>query len=445
MKGIPTLAQARQEPESRRGWYFSILWATAAGLLAPVLILVVGLMSLLLEQDGLGDTVRLGKSLSISLPTTLVQRSADIQLGLLVAVSFSLAILFCIAVWRHRRLADKRASAIVKSLHESVLRRSVRRAEVEGATAQSINAQRLIGRQLPTLQRGLSLWYRSIPRSAVMLVGCLALSLLVHIWLTVMAVISGAIVWRLYRQIRGTDRDEAGKWELPQLRSRMSAIVGRAPKMARLQAEGIAEQSFRVELDALYHKLDADDARRGRIWPILFFAISSATAVMVLGLGLTMLFEGETGLSLSSAVVIGLSLLGAVAAAWRLIELGRTLRNSGPACDSVYAYLRRSKEVTPSEQRVGFAGLRDGVEFRDVSLADSHGQAILNHITTDFNPRTLVTLLATDSVSPQAMVELLMGFGRPSNGDVRIDGLRLLDVHPAALGKNVMWIEPSGP
>ena len=176
-----------------------------------------------------------------------------------------------------------------------------------------------------------------------------------------------------------------------------------------LQAEGIAEQSFRVELDSLYRKLDADDARRGRIWPILFLAVSFATAIMVLGLGLN-LFEDNTGLSLSSAVVMGLSLVGAVSATWRLLELSRTLRKSGPACDAVYAYLKRNEEATPSEQRVGFVGLRDGVEFRDVTMSDSHGQPILNHITTEFTPRSLVTLLGTDSVSPQAMVELLMGF-----------------------------------
>jgi ABC-type transport system involved in cytochrome bd biosynthesis fused ATPase/permease subunit len=42
-------------------------------------------------------------------------------------------------------------------------------------------------------------------------------------------------------------------------------------------------------------------------------------------------------------------------------------------------------------------------------------------------------------------MELMMGFGRPSEGRVLIDGIRLLDVHPAALATNVMWIEPDGP
>lgn len=450
MNRIRTLAAARSEPESRQGSIASLIWAILAGLLVPVLILILGVISKVLETAGgdgsryLGSGVKLGTQLWVGLPDWFSSQPSLVQLTQLVAIAFAACVVFCFAVWRHRRVADQRASAIVKALHQKVLRQSVRRAEVEGAAAQSVNAQKLIGRQLPTVQTGLSLWYRSVPRSVLLLLGCVALALLVHVWLAIMAVVSGAMVWRLYQRVRGTDVNESGKWEMPQLRAQMAAIVGRAPKLARLQAEGVAEQAFGVELDALYRQLNDDDARRGRIWPILFLAGSAATAVMVLGLGIN-LFEDNTGLSLSSAVVLGLSLAGAVSGVSRLLQLSRALRQSGPACDAVYAYLRRSDEVTPSEQRVGLAGLRDGVEFRDVTLADSHGQNILNHITTDFTPKSLVTLLGTDSISPQAMLELLMGFGRPGQGEIRIDGLNLLDVHPGSLAKNVMWIEPSGP
>jgi ABC-type multidrug transport system fused ATPase/permease subunit len=440
-----TLSAARLEPEARQDGFFSLIWATLAGLLVPCLILVVGLISLLLESGELRQpSARLGSHLTVPLPSSFVDQPPLVQLTQLTSLAFLIACVFSLAVWRHRRSADRRASAVVKSLHRQVLKQSVRRAELEGAAAQSVNAQKLIGRQLPALQRGLSLWFRSVPRNVLLLVGCLALALLVHGWLAVVAVISGVMVWRLSIQVRGGDADKAGQWELPQLRAQMSALVGRAPKMARLQAQGMAEETFRHELDQLYRKLDEQELHRGRIWPVLFLAASAATAIMVIGLGLNLL-ETDSGLSLSSAVVLGLSLAAAASAVWRLLSLGRDLRKSGPACDAVYSYLRRSDESTPSEQRVGLAGLREGVEFRDVTLSDSHGQAILNHITTDFKPNTLVTLLGTDSVSPQAMVELLMGFGRPASGEVRIDGLRLLDVHPASLAKNVMWIEPSGP
>ncbi|KAA5539341.1 ABC transporter ATP-binding protein [Roseiconus nitratireducens] len=445
MNRLRTLAAARHEPQASQGWLPSLFWAALAGILVPMLVLLVGLISKLMETGRLDDsTVQLGVNLFVWLPESFVQQPPLGQLSRLVALGFLITLVFCFAVWRHRRLADRRAAAIVKGLHEKVLRQSVRRAELEGAAAQSVNAQKLIGRQLPLVQNGLSLWYRSIPRSVILLVGCVAVALLVHVWLAVMAVLSGAVVWRLYNQVYETDLDESGKWELPQLRAKMAALVGKAPKMARLQTEGLAEQTFRTELDLLYQRLAEEDARRGRIWPILFLAVSTATAIMILGLGLN-LFESDSGLSLSSAVVLALALVGAISAVWRLLGMGQMMRHSAPACDAVYAYLRRSDEIAPSEQRIGFAGLRQGVEFRDVTLSDSHGQPILKHVTTDFSPRSLVALLGTDSVSPQAMVELLMGFGRPSQGEVRIDGLPLLDLHPASLAKNVMWIEPSGP
>ncbi|QEG01215.1 Putative multidrug export ATP-binding/permease protein [Stieleria maiorica] len=445
MNRFHTLSAARREPEAGPGALSSLLWATLAGLLIPCVVLVVGLISLLLESRELRQaSARLGANLYIQLPASFVDQPPLVQLTQLTSLAFAMAVVLSVAVWRHRRLADRRAAAITKALHQKVLKQSVRRAELEGAAAQSLNAQKLIGRHLPAVQAGLSFWYRSMPRSLFLLLGCVVLALLVHIWLAVVAVISGVMVWRMYRFVRGSDLDEVGRWELPQLRAQMAALVGRAPKMARLRAQGIAEASFQHELDQLYQKLREKDAERARVWPLMFLAASAAIAIMVIGLGLNLL-ETEAGLSLSSAVVLGLSLAGAVTGVWRLQSLGKKLRDSGTACDAVYSYLRRSDEATPSEQRVGLAGLRDGVEFRDVTLVDSHGQPILNHITTEFTPQSLVTLLGTDSVSPQAMVELLMGFGRPGSGEVRIDGLRLLEVHPASLAKNVMWIEPSGP
>ncbi len=70
-------------------------------------------------------------------------------------------------MWINRRAADNRSRRIVHALHKQVLSQSLRRAELEGAAAQHVRAQDLIGTQLPELQQGLSLWYRSIPRKRV--------------------------------------------------------------------------------------------------------------------------------------------------------------------------------------------------------------------------------------------------------------------------------------
>ncbi|QDT12399.1 ABC transporter ATP-binding protein [Stieleria marina] len=444
MPSISTLSAARSESESRGHW-LAYGWAALAGLLIPVLIVLVGLIAQLLNSRGIdASPVRLGTHLHVPLSETFVNQAALIQLSELVVITLLVAAVFCLSVWMHRRAADSRSRRIVKLLHTRALNQSLRRAEVEGAAAQHVRAQHLIGEALPELQQGLSLWYRSIPRSVLMLVGCVALALLVNVWLALLAVVSGVLLRQLNHRLRHDDQTEISNWEVPRSRQRMAEIVGQAPMLARLQTQGLADRSFQAELDALYRRLGDEDSRNGRSWPLLFLASSVAIAVLVLGLGVN-LFGVDNGLSVPAAVVLGLSLFGAVTAASRLSLLAGKLRSSGAACDEIYSYLKRSDDIAPTEQRVGLSGLRDGVEIRDVTLNDSKGKPILSHLSLDLTPGSLVALLGTKSVSARALVELLMGFGRPSDGMVLVDGIKLLDVHPQALAKNVMWIEPSGP
>ncbi|MEM8669811.1 MAG: ABC transporter ATP-binding protein [Planctomycetota bacterium] len=444
MSRFNTLAQPRREAEAAGG-FSTFIWSLLAGLLVPVLVILLGLIAVLLNQGGLGGTsVQLGTHLRLPLEPTFAAQTPLVQLTELVGISFAVAAVFSMSIWLQRRSADDRARRIVKELHKRVLSQSLRRAELEGAAAQHVRAQQLIGEQLPSIQAGLSMWFRAIPRSLITFVGCVIVALLVNLWLAMLAVVSGILLWQLLRRLRNSDDGELNQWEVPRTRNRMAELVGQAPLLARLQSQGLADQAFGSELDLLYRRLTERDGRTARVWPMLFLAISAAVAVLVLGLGVN-LIEVDSSLGLPSALVLGLALGGAIAAAGRLLRLASQLRVSGEASDSVYHYLKRSSEIAPSEQRVGLAGLRESVEIQDVTLMESTGQPILSHLGLKLQPGTLVSLLGTDPVSTRALAELLMGFGLPSEGRVTIDGISLRDVHPQALARNVMWIEPDGP
>lgn len=406
---------------------------------------MIGLVAVLLNSGGLKtDSVRLGTHLSVPLTPAFTQQAPLMQLTELVGASFLVAAIFSLSVWLQRRSADLRARNVVKSLHRQVLKQSQRRAELEGAAAQRVRAAHLIDHQMPLIQRGLSLWFRGIPRSILMLAGCVVVALLVNVWLALLAVVSGVLLWQLFRKLRHDDESDLNHWEVPRARHRMAELVGQAPLLGRLQTQGLADRAFAAELDTLYRRLSEEDARLARIWPLLFFAMSAAIAVIVLGLGVN-LFGVDNGLSVPSALVLGLALVGAVAAAGRLLSLAGQLSVTAEASDAVYHYLERSSDIAPSEQRVGLGGLRDGVEIQDVTLGDSTGEPILSHLSLQLTPGSLVALLGTESVSTRALTELLMGFGMPAEGRVSIDGIPLRDVHPQALSRNVMWIEPGGP
>lgn len=444
MNRFSSLDQARREPEASASpvhW----VWAVLAGLIVPVLIVTFGLIADLLDRGGFqSDSVRLGSYVDIGLPARFLAQEPLSQLAELVLLALGLSAHFNLAVWLNRRSADRRTRSVIKSLHLRVLQQSLRRAEVEGAAAQRQRANTLINRHLPELGRGLSLWYRSIPRSILMFVGCVALSLAINVGLAVLAVASGVVIWRLYSRLRNPDWLELSRFEIPQIRERLVATIGDAPMMARLQAGTLADQSFASDLEALDRRIVGDDARRGRLWPVLMFAGSAAIAVMLMGLGVNTL-STDAGLSLPAALVLGLALTGAAFAAARFVELAGQLRRSGKACEAVYLYLKTNDQVAPSEQRVGIAGLRESVTIDDVTLKDATGKPILSDLSLSLQPRSMVALMGTGETSTRAMVELLMGFGRPTRGRVKIDGVSLLDVHPRALAHNVMWIAPDGP
>ncbi len=438
------LVALRNEPEAIGTWT-TYVWAALAGLLVPTIVVLIGVIAVLLDSRGFPEgEVRLGSHLAVFLPESFTTQGSMRQLLQLVLLTFVIASLFSLAVWMHRRDADEKARRIVKALHKRVLHQSMRRAEIEGAAAQYVRAEQLIGTHLPTIQSGLSMWYRAIPRSVLMLFGCVLVALLVDVYLALLAVVSGVLLYRLYQSLRHQQGDDISNWEVPRSRKRMAEIVGQAPLLARLQTQGLADRSFDSELDSLYRRLEAEESRSGRLWPLLFLATSVAIAVLLCGFGANLLI-GHSGLSVPSALVLGLALGGAVASVDRIAKLTSQLHASEQSSDAIYMYLRRSDDVAPSEQRVGLAGLRENVRVEDVTLLDSTGRAMLKNLSLQLSPKSLVAFLGTESVSTRALTELIMGFGRPSEGQVTIDGIPLLDVHPQALARNVMWVEPSGP
>ena len=408
-----------------------------------MLVVLIGLLAVMLNSGGLdAGWVRLGTHLFLPIPDSFAsQHPLTGQLVQLIGVGFAIVALLSLATWLQRRAADSRSREITKSLHQQLLKQSLLRAEVEGAAAQAVQAEALIGTHLPDLQRALALWYRASPRSFLTLLGCVVVALLVNVWLAIAAVVSGVLIGRLFRRLRNDDVDERIEWELPHSRKRMSDLVGQAPLMARLHSAGLVDQAFDSELQSMYKRMRDHDQHHARLWPIIFLVVAFAVGLIVCGLFVNV----DKGLSLPSALTIGLALAFAVVSAGWLWSLSMEISRGEDASDAIYQYLRRSSEIAPSEQRVGLAGIRDSVDLEGVTLGNDSDSPILQHLTLKLSPGSLVAIMGTDTISTRALSELLMGFGMPGGGRVTIDGINLRDVHPQALAKNVMWIDPSGP
>src|SRR6056297_1112312 len=179
------------------GWY---LVAILAALLVPCLIVVLGAVAKLLEDGGVSELwLPLGRFLYFPVPAFLLDEPPVRQLIWLVACGVAVALLQSLTLWLFYRGLHRRSRLIVKQLHEQVLATSIRVAEAEGITAQRNRTGRLIDHDLPKVQQGLVARWRAIPRSLVLTILCTALAVAVDVWLTLLALISGLIVWLLYR------------------------------------------------------------------------------------------------------------------------------------------------------------------------------------------------------------------------------------------------------
>ncbi|WP_164103114.1 ATP-binding cassette domain-containing protein [Candidatus Laterigemmans baculatus] len=423
------------------GWYVA---AAAAALLVPAVILVCGLIAQLLAEGGLrASPVPLGRMLTVPIPESLLRQKPLDQLLWLVAAGLFLALLHTLALFFFYRGLYARSRCVSRMLHERVLGTSIQVAAAEGISAQRSRTRLLIDEQLPMVHQGLIGWWRAMPRSVLLALSCILLALAVDVWLATLAIISGLIVWRLYRWLEHLGDRRASTFDLPTLRRRLVEAVQTAPLIARVRGDETPVDESGGPLGRLMEVGQMRDHQRARLIPAVTLASGLVVALLTLALGGAML-EEEAALGLPSALVLALSLGGAVTGAVRVIRSLGQLPALRESAEAVYLFSDRARESRTAE-RMGLAGLRHAIELSNVTLPDGSGRPLLSGLSLRLEPGSVVAVLGTEPVAVGALVELLLGFGQPKTGRVTVDDIAIHDLHERWLSKQVLWIGRSGP
>jgi ABC-type protease/lipase transport system fused ATPase/permease subunit len=423
------------------GWYVA---AWLAGLAVAGLIVIGGTIAKLLEDGGLTSTrLPLGHYLVVPIPESLVALRPIEQLIWLVGVGFTLAILQAIALWWFYRGIFDRARSINRQLHEQVLITTLRVAAREGITAQRNRTRTLIDQELPRVHQGLIARWRAVPRSIVLTVVCTLLALSVDIWLTLLAVISGLIVWRMYRAVDQAGRNRTEAFNVPLTRSRLVEAVYVAPLISRVRGDETPVLESGGPLARLMEASAVHDSQRSRAVPLVSAASALVVALLVLALGGNMLVD-KTEISLPAALVLSLALIAAVTGATRVLKYWSRSAEFRESCELIYGYIDRGDQGAASE-RMGLSGRQHPIELSDVRLLDGAGRSLLEGVSLKLEPATVVAFLGTDPIAVNSLAELLLGFGTPQSGRVTIGDSPLGELHERWLCKNVMWIGRNGP
>lgn len=424
-------------------WFVWTILSLAAGLLIPAMILISGVIATILNRGLDSSPIHFGRRLRLPLPEGLLELSPMLQLSWLVGFVVVLAAILAGLLWWTKLATFARSRACVAQIHRSMLEHGLLHAQSEGSAAQRARIESLVERELPALQDGLVAWWSAVPRVVLTLVGCLTVAVLVDVWLAMLAIVAAVIVWRFRAWLARRDTINTLAWELQQANTQLVEMVQQAPLLARLQTRETVSAAFNERLKRIEKRQAILDAHAARVSPLFGFASILTVSVIVLALGANR-FGVPRGVGLPAAEVLGLSLAGAALAALRLVKAVPKIRRGGEAA-AVIRHAMDSGDTVELGDRVGITGLRTAVELDNVTLTNNVGQEVLSSLTLRFEPKTLVAVLGTDSVATSALIELLLGFGKPSQGLVTMDGLPIAEIHPNSLSRQVFWIGQDGP
>jgi len=137
--------------------------------------------------------------------------------------------------------------------------------------------------------------------------------------------------------------------------------------------------------------------------------------------------------------------VGAAISAVRLQRSARELSHVENASDELKNFLSLPVEKFNVAELKTITRVTNQAELDHVTLQDSSGRKLLENVSATFRPGSLIGVVASERLQAQALVELLMGYGRPVSGRLLIDGVLVSDLTPASLSNCALWVSADGP
>lgn len=298
---------------------------------------------------------------------------------------------------------------------------------------------------LPRVRASLSRWWRTFPRHAVQLLACLLVALLITPMLTILTLLATGLVALVYRFF-----DRARRTTLPVVRERAAqergslvALTLKGPLLDSVHDRREVETRF---VDQLAHyRRDAVRSLTSSAWRVpTMTLLSGALACLFIFVVAVQILVSDSGFTLASTLPFTLCLVGAAVSAVRLDRSARELKLVETAAEELNRFLSLSVEEVPDDDLKELAGVTECVELEHVTLQDSNGRKLLEDVSVVFKPGQLIGVVSSQPLQSRALVELLMGFGRPVSGRMLVDGELISNLKPGSLTQCAHWVASDG-
>lgn len=318
------------------------------------------------------------------------------------------------------------------------------------ATTRTLSAQQTsltdcLDYHLPRVRASLGRWWRTFPRHVTQLLACVVLALLITPVLTVLTLLATLFVVLVYRVF-----DRSRRTSLPVVRERAAQVRHalvllslRGPLLDTVHDVSEVEKRFGEQLT--HYRQDAVRSLTSSAWriPAIVF-VSGWLACLFLFIVAVQILASDSSLTVASTLPFMLCLMGATVSAVRLERTVRELKLVESAADELHRFLSLVAEEPRDDGLKDLPRITQQVELEHVTLQDSNGRKLLEDVSVVFKPGKLIGVVASQSLQAHALVELLMGFGRPVSGRMLVDGELIANLKSQSLTKCAHWVASDG-
>ncbi|TVP55764.1 MAG: ABC transporter ATP-binding protein [Gemmatimonadales bacterium] len=175
-----------------------------------------------------------------------------------------------------------------------------------------------------------------------------------------------------------------------------------------------------------------------------FRALSHPITEMVGALGTVVILWYGTRLVLTGGEIGAEEFIGFLALSMKLYSpvkyLGKMPAIIQPgivAAGRVFEFLDAPIEIRERPGAREFEGVRDRIDFEDVSFSYRHGEPVLHDISFEAEAGSVTALVGPSGAGKTTLVDLLGRFYEPTSGRILVDGVDLRDLSIDSLRRNL--------
>lgn len=445
----PNLKRARRFAAPVRGWFFIQLAAPGIAIIALLLLILIGLAIELLVDKQVsaldGDATRwLSQGLILVIYESLGPMTAQAWLGALILVGIALSFMAAALVWIGRRSAEDAALDVVDKLRKAILAQAFRLGSGSVGSRRD-RSEALIGEKCDQVGHALAAWWRTLPRSAMLLIALFAVALLTSASLTLALLSLIALGVMLRRWSSGRAMAARMHWEHESTKLQRSVVehLRQVPLATGYSLDGAPGGDGQRQLVHLHRATFR--ARTSNAWisaaMIAFVGVAAGLATFLAGHGV---LRSPPGFSVAGMVVLAGCFVCAVSPVLRLIRLPEQLNLAETSASEIFLYLDRQPGVGQIEQAQPVRALAKDFALEKVRLADTYGHTLLDDLSITVAARQRVAILATDPQVPRALAGMLVRFYDPAAGSVMYDGCDLRQMKLSSLRQQVVLVTGDG-